>query len=110
MAADEGKMAHRPVLAAWPDTGLCRGPSSRYNGSSPRETSMSGSSGIQARNRELAARINAEARANPNSPYAGKFVGIANAQVVVVADSWDDVVRELQRVESEPQNTFCLEA
>ena len=40
---------------------------------------------IQDINRELANRINAEARSNPQSPYANKFVGIANGKVVVIA-------------------------
>jgi len=43
-------------------------------------------------NQELARRINQEARNDPMSPYAGKFVGIANGQVVVVADNWRDEV------------------
>jgi hypothetical protein len=38
---------------------------------------MSDVSSIRQRNQELASRINKETRANPNSPYAGKFVGVA---------------------------------
>ena len=44
---------------------------------------------IKAINRELARQINLEARANPHSPYAHKFVGIANGQVVVVENDHD---------------------
>lgn len=44
----------------------------------------------QEENSEFARRINRETRANPDSPYAGKFLGIAHEQVVVVADSFDD--------------------
>ncbi len=47
---------------------------------------MSDTNTVQERNRELADQINAEARSNPQSPYANKFVGIANGKVVVVAD------------------------
>jgi len=65
---------------------------------------------VQERNRELASRINKETLADPASPYTGKFVGLANGQVAVVADDLDTVVRELQRLESDPQKTFCLEA
>jgi hypothetical protein len=65
---------------------------------------------VQDRNRELARRINDEARRNPNSPYAGKFVGLANGQVVVVGDDLDEVVRGLRQVEPDPQKAFCLEA
>lgn len=61
-------------------------------------------------NRALAEQINQEARANPNSPYAGKFVGIANGKVVVVADDWDEVDRVLDEVEPDPARTCCLEA
>ena len=65
---------------------------------------------VQQRNREMAQRINEDARTNPESTYAGKFVGLANGQVVVVAESRNDVVQRLQQVETDPQRTFCLEA
>ncbi len=39
---------------------------------------MSDSNNIVEINRELARKINEEARANPQSPYANKWVGIAN--------------------------------
>ena len=61
-------------------------------------------------NRQLAREINREARNDPNSPYAGKFVGIAHGQVVVVADSLDEVAEQLRRVEADPAKTFCIEA
>jgi Tfp pilus assembly protein PilP len=65
---------------------------------------------IQKRNQELADRINQEARRNPQSPYAGKFVGIANGQVVVVTEALDELARLLRQAEPNPQNTFCIEA
>jgi hypothetical protein len=65
---------------------------------------------LQERNRELARRINREARTNPHSPYAGKLVGLANGQAVIVADSLEAVVERLQQVEPDPQRTFCIEA
>lgn len=68
------------------------------------------SQSVADRNRALADQINAEARTNPNSPYAGKFVGIANGQVVIVAEDADQVIRELLKVEPDPQKLFCLEA
>jgi hypothetical protein len=71
---------------------------------------MSGSLTIQDRNRELARQINEEARANPKSPYAGKFVGIANGQVVAVGEDLDEVVRNLCKLEPDPQKAFCVEA
>jgi hypothetical protein len=65
---------------------------------------------VQQANFELAGRVNDEARRDPNSHYAGKFVGIANGQVVVVADDLDEMVRHLRAIEPNPENTFCLEA
>jgi hypothetical protein len=65
---------------------------------------------VQQRNRELAQRINQEARSDPHSQYAGKFVGLANGQVVIVADSLEAVAQRLRQVESDPQRSFCIEA
>ena len=42
---------------------------------------------VQQRNRELARQINDEARTNLQSPYAGKFVGLANGQVALAPTS-----------------------
>lgn len=61
-------------------------------------------------NRELAMRINEEARQDPRSPYANKFVGIANGQVVVVADNLDAATQRLRQVEPDPGKTFWVEA
>ena len=71
---------------------------------------MATASTIQELNRELARRINDEARANPLSPYANKFVGIANGQVAVVADSLDEMIRRLRQIEPDPSKTFGVEA
>lgn len=65
---------------------------------------------VQDLNRQLARRINQEARNNPQSPYANKLVGIANGQVVVVADAWDDLAQRLRQVEPDPSKTFGIEA
>jgi len=71
---------------------------------------MSNSTTIQERNQQLAEAINQEALANPNSPYAGKFVGIANGQVVAVTDDLDELVRRLDEVEPDHEKTFIIEA
>jgi hypothetical protein len=65
---------------------------------------------IRKLNEELADRINQEALANPQSPYAGKFVGIANGQVVAVADTLHDAICLLRQVEPVPERTQCIEA
>ncbi len=65
---------------------------------------------VQDLNRELARKINEEALRNPQSPYAHKFVGIANGQVVVVADSLDEMSRRLRQIEPDPRKCFGVEA
>lgn len=67
-------------------------------------------SAIQEQNRELALRINAEALANPESPYAGKFIGIVRGEVAVVADDLDELGRALDDMAAAPGETFCIEA
>ena len=70
---------------------------------------MSTSKTVQEVNRELAQRLVDEALNDPASAYAGKFVGIANGQVVVVADNWDELSRGLRQVEPDPSKTFGVE-
>jgi hypothetical protein len=65
---------------------------------------------IASVNERLARQINQEAQRDPNSPYAGKMVGIANGQVVVVADTWREVVERLRQVEPDPAKCRCIEA
>ena len=71
---------------------------------------MSAAVSLQDRHRELADQINREARSNPQSPYANKFVGIANGQVVVVTDDLDDLAQRLRQAEPDPTKTFGIEA
>jgi hypothetical protein len=71
---------------------------------------MANSSSVQQANRDLARQVNDEARRDPTSRYAGKFVGIANGQVVIVANNLDEVAEALHRSESDPAKTFCIEA
>lgn len=65
---------------------------------------------IQQINEELARNVNKEALANPNSPYSGKYVGLANGKVVAVADSLKAVDRALDDVEPDRARTMTLEA
>lgn len=64
---------------------------------------------MQQRNHELAQQINQEVRANPQSSYAGKYVGIANGQVVTIADSFEDGLRLLRGAEPDNTRTYLLE-
>lgn len=70
---------------------------------------MATSKTIQQINRELAQKLADEGRNNPQAAYAGKFVGIANGQVVVVADNWDEVGRRLRQLEPDPTKCFGVE-
>ena len=60
--------------------------------------------------RILSRQINHEARSNPRSPYAGKFVGILHGQVVVVADTLDEVAETLERLEEDPHRRYFVDA
>ena len=70
---------------------------------------MAAAKTVQELNRELADKLAKEGANNPEAPYFGKFVGIANGQVVVVADDWDEVLRRLRQVEPDPTKTFGVE-
>jgi hypothetical protein len=61
-------------------------------------------------NRELATIINEEALRDPQSPYANRFVGIANGKVIVVADDIDEMSRRLREIEPDQRNCFGVEA
>jgi hypothetical protein len=63
----------------------------------------------QAVNRQVAQALMDEARRDPQSPYSGKFVGIANGQVAAVADSWDELARRLRQAVPDPTQTFSVE-
>src|SRR5258707_8010131 len=71
---------------------------------------MSSLEEVQKLNRELGERINQEARSNPASPYAGKFVGIANGQVVVVSEDLNSLSRRLREIEPDNRRVFWVEA
>jgi hypothetical protein len=70
---------------------------------------MGTTNSIQQLNRQLADKLNEDANQNPQSPYAGKKVGIANGQVIVVSDDWDEVGRELRQAEPDGAKRFCIE-
>ncbi len=71
---------------------------------------MSAVNSVQDFNRELARKINEETLRDPQSPYANKFVGIANGQVVVVAENHDEMIRRLSQAEPDPTKCFGVEA
>jgi len=65
---------------------------------------------IQELNNTLIEKINQEGLTNPQSPYAGKWVGVANGKVVAVADTADEVDRELDKIEPDPARVRLIEA
>jgi hypothetical protein len=65
---------------------------------------------IPTANERLASQINQDARRDPQSPYAGKLVGIAHGKVVVVAGSWREVAERLKQVEPDASKCYCIEA
>ena len=70
---------------------------------------MSTTKSVQELNRELARNLIEEGRDNPQSAYAGKFVGIANGHVVTIADNWDELARRLRQAEPDLSKTFAVE-
>jgi len=60
--------------------------------------------------RKLGRQINHDARSNVDSPYAGKVVGILRGEVVMVADTSDEVAEALERLEPDPQRRYFIDA
>ena len=67
---------------------------------------MTSLSEVHKQNSELADRINDEALANPQSPYAGKYVGIVSSKVVAVADTLGEVAQIVRPLDSDPARPF----
>jgi hypothetical protein len=64
---------------------------------------------IQQLNRDLAHKLTEEAKQDPQSPYTGKKVGIANGRIVVVSEDWDDVGEQLRQAEPDPAKRCCVD-
>ena len=71
---------------------------------------MAQDTSVLSMNERLAKQINREARADPNSPYANKFVGIVNGKVVVVADSLREMDRQIRAIEPDPAKCYGVDA
>lgn len=65
---------------------------------------------MQDRNREAVDRLNAEVQRDPAHPYHGKFIGIIDGQVAVVADTGSELLDRLEQMGADPQNCLCFEA
>jgi hypothetical protein len=64
---------------------------------------------VQEQDLELARSISREARTNPGSRYAGKYVGILNGKVIVIADSPEEGLRELRKIEPDPDKGLLVD-
>lgn len=64
----------------------------------------------QRLNAELGMQINRETRANPGSPYAGKYVVIADCEIVAVVDSLDAVTAHIKNAGLKLGESFFVEA
>jgi hypothetical protein len=64
----------------------------------------------QRKNWEFALQVSRETRANPQSPYAGKYLGIWKQQVVAVADTLDGAMSKLGALQADPRELVCIEA
>jgi hypothetical protein len=59
-------------------------------------------------NRELAEKIVAQAQRDPRA-YSGKFIGLANGQIVVVTDDLDELDRRLDQAEPDAAKTYIVD-
>ena len=59
---------------------------------------------------EAALKINRQARESPDSPYAGKWVGFADGELAVVADTMDGMLDRLPEIEPDPDRCMGIEA
>ncbi len=64
---------------------------------------------VRQLNEEVAQQLVDEAKRNPQMPYFGKFVGIANGQIAAVADNRNELMRLLRQAEPDPTKCFCVE-
>ncbi len=64
----------------------------------------------QKKNWEFALRVSRETRANSQSPYAGKYLGIWKQQVVAVADTLDEIDDKMDALQADPRECVCIEA
>jgi hypothetical protein len=65
---------------------------------------------VPEQDRALVERINNEVLANPTSSYSGKFIGIANGQIVAIADDQDQLDDLLDRLDLDTAKQFYFQA
>jgi hypothetical protein len=63
----------------------------------------------QQQDLELAQSISREARTDPTSSFAHKYVGILGGKVVVIADSPEEGLRELRKIDPNPERGLLID-
>ncbi len=66
-------------------------------------------SAIHDLNQQAARRIENELLGDPDSPYRRKWIGIANGQVVVAAETFDEAQQRLSAAEPDVSRTLLME-
>ena len=70
---------------------------------------MSSPNAVIDRNHATARQINAEVAGNPQSPYAGKFVGIVDGQITAVANNLTQLVHCLRESATDFSRAMLME-
>jgi len=58
---------------------------------------------------DIAYQISREAHTEAGSPYAGKYVGVLDGKVVVVADSAEEGLRRLRAIAPDPRRGVLID-
>ncbi len=64
----------------------------------------------QRLNAEFGMRLNRETRADPDSPYAGKYIVIADCQIVTVANTLDEMHAQILELGLNPREASYVQA
>ena len=64
----------------------------------------------QQENWDVALEINRTARQDPGSPYAGKYIAVAQQQVIAIEDNLDDLHLRLNALGDVAQEAIWIEA
>lgn len=65
---------------------------------------------VQEQDDRLAREINREARSDPSSRYAGKFVAIGRGKIIAIVDSLDEAVTALRQELPSREEGLVIEA
>ncbi|MEX1096636.1 MAG: DUF5678 domain-containing protein [Planctomycetales bacterium] len=65
---------------------------------------------IDEEDNRLAEAINREARSDPSSPYAGKYVAIAGGKVVAAGERIEDVLAAMEKAVPDRHRGLVIEA